>query len=289
MDGLLISVSARCAAIAVALPAWLTTERLVVLAIPLATLAALLVMDALDRRGARRAKAAALAAQPGPRWAIALLVDADEPSGTLRPIVQVFGPRLASEILAELRVGDEHGEVRLTTARRFSEPVTKTDLVLGTLTLPDGAPVAEAALWDWTVVLSSGGHEIARRCGPLTACGLVNEEGELQAPDLEPMPEEAEPPSMPPAPARRLRWTIGFLCAADGIAIGGYLLSTLAAWLWLAAVPLFLLAGLLLVTAGLLLQATCPLCGRPTTVVWRTGTQACDACRGSFTLTPGPL
>jgi hypothetical protein len=289
MDGLSLSVFAGCAAIVAGLPTWLTTERLVVVVIPLATLALVLVFDALDKRAARRMKAAALAAQPAPKWAIALLVDADEKSGILRPSVQVFGPRLASDILVDLRVGDEHGEVRLTTERRFSAPATKNDLVLGTLTLPDGVPAAQAALWDWTVVLSNDGHEIARRCGPLTASGLVNDEGELQAPDLEPVPEEVELPGLTPDPVRRLRWTIGFLCATDGIAIGGYLLTTLTAWLWFAAVPLFLLAGLLLVAAGILLHAACPICGRTTTVVRRTGTQRCDACRGDFTLTPGPL
>ena len=289
MEGLLISVFAGSAAIAAALPAWLTTERLVVVAIPLATFAVVVAFDAFDKRAARRVKAAALAAQPAPKWAIALLVDADETSGTLRPIVQVFCPLLPSDIVVDLRVGDEHGDVRLTTERRFLDPETKTNLVLGTLTLPGGVPIAKAALWDWTVVLSNDGHEIARRCGPLSASGLVNDEGELQAPDLEPLPEDVEPPTVTPAPVRRFRWTIGFLCAADGIAIGGYLLTTLAAWLWLAAVPLFLLAGFLLVAAGILLYTTCPLCGRPTTVVGRTRAQKCDACSRGFALTPGTL
>jgi hypothetical protein len=288
VDGLLISVLAGCAAIAAALPAWLTAERLVVLAIPLATFVLVVVMNELDKRAARRVMAAVRAA-PAPKWAIALLVDADERSGILRPSVQVLGPQLSSDIIVDLRVGDEHGDVRLTTERRFSEPATESDLVLGTLTLPDCVPVAQAALWDWTVVLSNDGHEIGRRCGPLSASGLVNDEGELQAPDLEPVPAVVEPPTVTPAPVRRFRWTIGFLSASDGIAIGGYLLTTLAAWLWIAAVPLFLLAGLLLVAAGLLLRATCPLCGRPTTVIGRTRTQRCDACGGDFTLTPGPL
>jgi hypothetical protein len=289
MDSVPISVFARFAAITAALPAWLTTERLVILAIPLATLAVVVAYDVLDRRAARRVWAAACAAQPAPQWAIALLVDADEQSGILRPSVQVFGPRLSSDILVDLRVGDERGDVHLTTERRFSQPVTKTDLVLGTLTLPGGTPVAAAALWDWTVVLSNDGHEIARRCGPLSAAGLVNDEGELQAPDLEPVPQNLEPPTTTPAAVRRFRWTIGFLCATDGIAIGAYLLTTLAAWWWLAAAPLFLLAGLLLVVAGILLHTTCPLCGRPTTAAGRTGPQRCDACGGAFTLAPAPL
>jgi hypothetical protein len=289
MDGLLLSVSAGWAAIAAALPAWLTTERLVALAILFATFAVALVFDAFDRRAARRVKAAALAAQPEPKWAIGLLVDADEESGVLRPSVQVLGPKLPPDALVALRVGDEHGDVRLATQRRFLEPSTKTGLMLGTLALPDGTPVATAALWDWTVVLSDDGHELARRRGPLSAAGLVNDEGELRAPDLEPVPAVVEPPTVTPAPVRRFRWTIGFLCATDGLAIGGYLLTTLASWMWIVAVPLFLLAGLLLVAAGLLLQATCPRCARPTTVIGRSGTQRCDACGGDFTLTPGAV
>jgi hypothetical protein len=78
MNGLLMSVCARCAALTIALPAWLAAERLVVLAIPLATLAVVVVFDTLNRRAARRAAAAGRAAQPAPKWAISLLVDADE-------------------------------------------------------------------------------------------------------------------------------------------------------------------------------------------------------------------
>lgn len=87
----------------------------------------------------------------------------------------------------------------------------------------------------------------------------------------------------------RAGWTIGFLCAADGIAIGGYLLTTLSAWLWFAAVPLLVLAAIVLVAAALVLYAPCPLCGRLTSVAGRTGAQRCDACGGAFTLTPGFL
>jgi len=289
MDGLLISVFAGCAAIAAALPAWLTSERLVVLAIPLAMAVAVLLLDVRDKRAARRAKAAALAARPAPQWAIALLVDADEKSGILRPIVQLLGPQLPSDINVDLRVGHDHGDVRLATARRFLEPETKTDLVLGTLTLPDTVPVARAALCDWSVVVSHDGHQITRRCGPLAAAPRLNDEGELQAPDLEPVPEDVEPPTVTPDPVRRFRWTIGFLCAADGIAIGGYLLTTLSAWLWFAAVPLLVLAAIVLVAAALVLYAPCPLCGRLTSVAGRTGAQRCDACGGAFTLTPGFL
>ena len=289
MDGLLISVFAGCAAIAAAMPPWLTTDRLVVLAILLATFAVVLICDASDTRTARRSKAVARAAQPAARWAIALLVDADEASGTLRPVVQLLGPQLPCEITVDLQVGDGCGDVRLTTQRYFSEPATRTDLMLGTLALPAGVAVARAALYNWTVIVAGDGDEIARRCGPLAAAACLNEEGELQAPDLEPVPEVVRPPTVTPDPVRRLRWTIVFLCATDVIAIGGYLLTTLSAWLWFAAVPLFLVAGFLLITAAILLFASCPLCGRPTTVIARVGAQRCDACGGDFTLTPNSL
>jgi len=289
MEGLLPSVFAGCLATVAATPSWFTSTQLVVLAIPLAMVAAILLLDWWDRRAARRAKVASVAAQPKPQWAIALLVDADEKSGILRPIVQLLGPQLPSGISVDLHVNGEDGDVRLTTERRFSEPATRTDLVLGTLAVPDGVSVAEAALCDWTVVVSHDGHELTRRRGPLAAAPGLNDEAELQAPDLEREPEVVTPPPVTPDPVRSLRWTIGLSCTVSGIIIGGYLLTTLSAWLWFAAVPLFLLAGILLVAAALLLHTSCPLCGRPTTVFGRTGVQRCDACGGQFTLTPSPL
>ena len=289
MNGFLLSILAGFPAIAAATPAWLTSERLVILGILFVTVASVIVLDVHDKRAARRAKAAAVAAQPKPEWAVSLLVDADEKSGILRPIVQIVGPPLPSDITVDLHVGDESGEVRLTTERRFSEPATRTDLVLGTLAVPDGVSVAEVALCDWTVVVSHDGHEFARRCGPLAAAPRLNDEAELQAPDLEREPEVVPPPLVTPDPVRSLRWTIGLSCTVSGVAIGGYLLTTLSAWLWFAAVPLFLLAVVLLVAAALLLHTSCPLCGRPTTVLGRTGAQRCSACGGQFTLTPGPL
>ncbi len=283
MDGPASRLRGRPAIAAVA-SARLTSDGLVILGI-------LLVASSRssswtwDKRAARRAKAAALAAQPAPQWAISLLVDADEKSGILRPIVQLLGPQLPSDITVDLHVGDERGDVRLTTERRFSDPATRTDLVLGTLAVPDGVSVAEAALCDWTVVVSHDGHEIARRRGPLAAAPRLNDEAELQAPDLEPEPDVEPPPPATPDPVRHLRWTIGLSCSVCGCAIGGYLLTTLSAWLWFVAVPLFLLAAILLVAAALVLHTPCPLCGRLTTVVGRTGAQRCDAC-ARFTLTP---
>src|SRR5665648_1278598 len=60
MNGLLISALATCAALTGALPAWLTTDRIVVLCIPLATCAAIVAMSALDKAAAFRLRAAAL-------------------------------------------------------------------------------------------------------------------------------------------------------------------------------------------------------------------------------------
>ncbi len=286
MDGLLISVLAWCATIAVALPPWLTTGRLVVLAIPLATVGAILVLDVLDNRAVRRAKAAALAARPNPAWAISLLVDADESSGILRPVVQLLGPRLPHDITVDLCVGDSSGVIGLASERCFTEPARKTDLMLGTLAVPEGVSIETAALCDWTVVVSHAGREIARRCGPLTGAGQSNDEAELLAPDLEAAPDEAEPPPPAPDPVRSLRWTIGLSCAASGIAIGGYLLTTLSVWLWIASVPLILLAVILVVAAALVYHTVCPQCGGPTTIVGRTGVQRCDSCHQGFTLAP---
>jgi hypothetical protein len=266
-------------------PGWLNSERIIVLAIPLAAFAVVVVVDALEKRAAGRMKDIALASQPAPKWAVALLVDADETSSTLRPMVQLLGPQLPSDITVYLRVGDKRGGVCLITERRFLDPETKTDLLLAMIVVPDGVSVAKVAFCDWTVVVSHGGHEMARRCGPLAAAPHLNEEGELQAPDLESVPDETKPPPATPSPVRSRRWTTGLSCAVSSIAIGGYLLTTLSAWLWLAAVPLFVLAGILLVAAALVLCTSCPICGRATTVIGRTGAQRCDACGGAFTLT----
>jgi hypothetical protein len=267
MDSFLISVIAGCATI----------------------VATVVLLNQWDRRTARRLKAWSRATRPAPQWAISLLVDADEKSGILRPVVQLLGPQLPSDITVDLHVGDEDDRVHLTTKRRFNMPATGTDLVLGTLAVPDGLSITGAANCDWTVAVGHGGHELARRRGPLTAASCLNDEAELQASDLEPEPEVVEQAPAVPVPVRRLRWTIGLTVAVCACAIGGYLLTTLSAWLWFAAVPLFLLAVVLLLAAALLLHALCPLCGRLTTVVGHTGAQRCDSCRGQFTLAPGCL
>jgi hypothetical protein len=281
-----LSVIAISLAIGVTAPAWLSADRLVVLCIPLATAVSVVLLDRWDKAAVRRAKAAAIAARPDPEWAISLLVDADEKSGILRPVVQLLGPQLPGDITVDLRVCDTSGEVSLTTERCFSEPATRTDLVLGTLAVPSGISVEKVALCDWSVVVSHNGSQIARRCGPLTGASHDNDEAELRAPDLELAPDEVEPPAPPPEPVRSLRWTIALSCAAGGIAIGGYSLTTLSAWLWFAGAPLIVVAGILAVAAALLFHTVCPLCGGSTTIVGRTGAQHCDSCHQAFTLAP---
>ncbi len=268
----------------VSLPGWLTTQRLVLLGIPLVVAVAVVLMDLWDRRTERRARAAAQATLPKPHWAVSLLVDADEESGTLRPIVQLLGPPLPADVTVaiDLHVTDESGDVDLTSERRFSGPARRTDLVLGTLSAPAGVSVERVALCDWTVTVTNDGREIARRRGPLAAAGRLNDEGELQAPDLEPVLDENEPPTLRSGPVRSLRWTFGLACSAAGITASAYLLTTLTAWLWIAAVPLYLLAFILVVAAGFMLHTTCPSCGRYTTVMGRTGSQKCDLCGSSF-------
>jgi hypothetical protein len=285
MTGLLISACATGLAVTGTMPAWLTTDRIVVLCMPLATLAAIVVLNTLDKAGARKRKAAASAARPTPQWGIALLVDANEESGIIRPIVQAFGPALPSEITITVVVRDEDGVAEMSSERRFIDPQTTTDLVMGTLTLPDDVSMEKAAGWDWVVSVVHEGREIADRRGPVSASGLVNDEGELRTPDLEPLPDVPEPPPQMPDPVRHPGLTTGLAGAAIVLAIGGYLLTTLTPWLWLAAGPLFVVAGFLLVAAALMLYTTCPLCGCTTSVVGRTGLQRCDSCNGQFTST----
>jgi hypothetical protein len=284
MSVLPVSACVMCLAVTGTMVAWLTTERIVVLCIPLATVAAIVAVDALDRAGARKRKAAATA-RPAPQWAIALLVDADEESGIVRPIVQAFGPPLPSDITVLLAVSDEDSAVQMTSERHFVDPQTATDLVMGTLTLPDGVAMEEAAGWDWAVIVVHERREMARRCGPVSASDLVGDEGELRAPDLEAVPEVPESPPSVPDPVRHLRLTTGLAGTACGLAIGGYLLTTLTPWLWFAAGPLFVVTGFVIVAAALVLYTSCPLCGRSTTVVGRTGAQRCDTCGDQFTFT----
>ena len=127
--------------------------------------------------------------RPGPRpeprgWALSLLVDADEESKILRPSLRVSGPRTPTHATVRLNVIDGRGDVRLTTTRRFARPEIGADLVLGTLALPDDVSAAEAAGWDWDLVLRECGDELVRRRGPLAAAGSLNDEAELKIPDV---------------------------------------------------------------------------------------------------------
>jgi hypothetical protein len=286
MDGffhqLLQTLAAAGLQAGVSLPAWLTTQRLVLLGIPLVVAAAVVLLDLCDRRAERRARAAAQRTLPKPHWAVSLLVDADEGSGTLRPIVQLAGPPVPADVTVHLHVTGANGDVDLAGERRFSGAARRTDLVLGTLSAPAGVSVERVALCDWTVTVTDDGREIARRRGPLAAAGRLNDEGELQAPDLEPVPDENGPPTLRPSPVRSLRRTLGLAGSAAGISAGAYLLTTFSAWLWILATPAYLLAFVLVVAAGCLLHTTCPSCGGYTTVMGRTGSQQCDLCGTAF-------
>jgi hypothetical protein len=123
-----------------------------------------------------------------PPWSLALLVDADEQSGVLRPTLRIGGPRTPLSATVLLEVLDKRGAPRLTMVRRFARPEAKMDLTLGTLALPDRISADEAAGWDWSLVVHEGGEELARRRGPLASAGDLNGEAELEAPDLAPAP-----------------------------------------------------------------------------------------------------
>ncbi len=138
-----------------------------------------------------------------PPWSLCLLVDADEVAGTVRPTIQVGGPRVPELAIVHLDVIDGLGDVRLTTERRFWYPDLGADLTLGTLAVSAGASVDEVARWDWRLTLCDGGGELARQRGPLTGAGLLNEEAELDVLDL--------PSSEPPATVMDLETTLALL------------------------------------------------------------------------------
>jgi WD40 repeat protein len=98
-------------------------------------------------------------------------------------------------------------------------------------------------------------------------------------------PEVRPAPRAPAANVRRPGLTAVLLCiAASACGVGGYLLTTLSGWLWLIAVPLFLIALLLLVSALFARSVTCPHCFRRTTVIFaRTGDRTCTSCQRKLT------
>jgi hypothetical protein len=264
-------------------------EYLLSICIVPALVAAILLLDQLDRRAARRLKAKMGAPQRVGDWSISLLMDADEAAGVLCPTVQLQGPELTSAITVDLRSEREGGSPSLTTSRWFNKPAVGTDLVLGMIAVPVGVSVASAVQRTWTVVVGQDGRQIARRSTRLAAAECLNDEAEIQAPDLEPAPGPAVRPHATLVAVRHLRWTIGFTLAACSCAVGGYLLIMLSPWCWFAAVPLFLMAGTLLMPAALVRFTSCPQCRQTTSVVGRTGTHRCDSCGRQFSLMPGSL
>ena len=66
-------------------------------------------------------------------------------------------------------------------------------------------------------------------------------------------------------------------------AVGGYYLTTLNAWLWLAAVPLFLLAFLLMLAWAFMRKTKCPHCSKLDWVSGKgPGTERCNSCKQEY-------
>ena len=117
-----------------------------------------------------------------PGWALCLLVDADQAAGTVRPTIQIAGPRAPELATVHLDVVDVDGDVRLTAERRFWYPDLGADVKLATFAVPAGASVDEVVRWDWQLTLCEGDEELARQFGPLTGAGSLNDEAELRLP-----------------------------------------------------------------------------------------------------------
>ena len=89
------------------------------------------------------------------------------------------------------------------------------------------------------------------------------------------------------APLRTRRAAFLYLFLAVVFAAAGYLLTTVSAWLWLVAVPLFWMSlGSLIraLTALIAHDVTCPYCSQQTPVMRRLGTKTCGSCKREFTL-----
>ena len=79
--------------------------------------------------------------------------------------------------------------------------------------------------------------------------------------------------------------TVVVVVIAAACAAGGYFLTTVSAWLWLVAVPLFLVSLLLLLDALVMRFIECPYCSETTSVIRsRSGTHRCSSCKREFTL-----
>ena len=87
----------------------------------------------------------------------------------------------------------------------------------------------------------------------------------------------------PDKPVRKPALTVVLLCIAAACAGGGYLLTTLSGWLWLAAVPLFGISLVVIMYALLTRFVTCPHCFERVIVMSRSGIHICVSCERRFT------
>ncbi|MBN1320569.1 MAG: hypothetical protein JXA87_07000 [Thermoleophilia bacterium] len=259
------------------------------------TLAGVLALSQWDKRVARRVQARSAAMQPASEppqeWRVSLLVDANEDCGILRPIIQLVGPPLPSLVTVDLSVGKRSALPYLSTRRRFMDPTTSSDLVLGTLRVPEGLSVAKVAREHWTVTVSQESQEIAHHRGPLIPTPSLNAEAELCAPDLEPESRGGyrlvRLPRTHEAPVRHLGNTIRLTVFACFLIVAGALTVMQLNWLCLPGAVVIGLGGVFALGASRSLYVDCPLCGQETVVMGRTAAQRCEACNGRFLLVPG--
>ena len=83
-------------------------------------------------------------------------------------------------------------------------------------------------------------------------------------------------------PIRRRGWTVWLLTGGVWCILGGYFLTTVSAWYWLAAGPLFVVALGLMLAAAFMRQTRCPLCGKRSVVYDSHGSTTCGSCKGTY-------
>jgi hypothetical protein len=178
------------------------------------------------------------------------------------------------------------GEPILGTARCFANPTAGTDLVLGSIYVPDGASFARATHGTWTVAVSHEGREIARRRSRLIAAASLNAEAELEAPDLEVEQELIRLPRTRLTPVRHLGETLALGLAACVFVAVGDLAAMASLWLLPPALVLIGVGGAFGYAASLKLFVPCPVCGNVTGVFGRRARQQCEICEHPFILVP---
>ncbi len=133
---------------------------------------------------------------------------------------------------------------------------------------------------------------ILELCGALTAAPAPQPEDPARLPHAAPQRVAASGATnrvrpTRPAPLRTRRAAFLYLFLAITFAAAGYLLTTVSAWPWLVAVPLFWMSlGSLIraLTALIVHDVTCPYCSQQTPVMRRPGTKTCGSCKREFTL-----